>query len=46
MVYFLFINNTQKRLKDSLYEYIDKIKTKKRKLAEKMLKALIDKEKN
>lgn len=36
------INNTQKRLKDPLYEYIDKIEPEKRKLAEKMLKALIE----
>jgi len=39
------INDTQKRLKDPLYEYIDKIEPEKRKLAEKMLKALIDEEK-
>lgn len=36
------INNTQKRLKDPLYEYIDRIEPEKRKLAEKMLKALIE----
>lgn len=36
------INNTQKRLKDPLYEYIDKIEPEKRNLAEKMLKALIE----
>lgn len=36
------INDTQKRLKDPLYEYIDKIEPEKRKLAEKMLKALIE----
>lgn len=39
------INDTQKRLKDPLYEYIDKIEPEKRKLAEKMLKALIEEEK-
>lgn len=38
------INDTQKRLKDPLYEYIDKIEPEKRKLAEKMLKALIEEE--
>ena len=39
------INDTHKRLKDPLYEYIDKIDPAKRKLAEKMLKALIDEDK-
>lgn len=39
------INDTQKRLKDPLYEYIDKIEPEKRKLAEKMLRALIEEEK-
>lgn len=38
------INDTQKRKKDPLYEYIDKIDPEKRKLAEKMLKALIEDE--
>lgn len=38
------INDTHKRLKDPLYEYIDKINPSKRKLVEKMLKALIDEE--
>lgn len=38
------INDTQKRLKDPLYEYIDKIEPEKRKLAEKMLKALLEDE--
>lgn len=38
------INNTQKRLKDPLYEYIDKIEPEKRKLAEKMLRALLEEE--
>lgn len=38
------INDTQKRLKDPLYEYIDKIEPEKRKLAEKMLRALIEEE--
>lgn len=40
------INDTQKRLKDPLYEYIDKIEPEKRKLAEKMLKALIEEGEN
>lgn len=38
------INDTQKRLKDPLYEYIDRIEPEKRKLAEKMLKALLEEE--
>lgn len=38
------INNTNKRFKDPLYEYIDKISPEKRKLAEKMLKALLEEE--
>lgn len=38
------INDTHKRLKDPLYEYIDKIDPAKRKLAEKMLKALVEDE--
>ena len=38
------INDTHKRLKDPLYEYIDKIDPAKRKLAEKMLKALLEDE--
>lgn len=38
------LNDTQKRLKDPLYEYIDKISPEKRKLAEKMLKALLEEE--
>lgn len=40
------INDTYKRLKDPLYKYIDKIDPSKRKIAEKMLKALIDEEEN
>lgn len=38
------INDTNKRFKDPLYEYIDKISPEKRKLAEKMLKALLEEE--
>lgn len=38
------INDTHKRLKDPLYEYIDRIDPAKRKLAEKMLKALVEDE--
>lgn len=36
------INDTMKRTKDPLYDYIDKIEPEKRKLAEKMLKALLE----
>ena len=38
------INNTNKRFKDPLYEYIDKISPEKRKKKKKMLKALLEEE--
>lgn len=38
------VNDTVKRKRDPLYKYIDKIEPEKRKLAEKMLKALIEDE--
>lgn len=39
------VNDTVKRKRDPLYKYIDKIDSEKRKIAEKMLKALIEDEK-
>lgn len=40
------VNDTVERKRDPLYKYIDKIEPEKRKLAEKMLKALIDEGEN